>query len=100
LGGENVAGGKLKEIGTTHWNSPNDATDDYNFTALLAGVHLRDGSAFGSIGTYNYYWSSTFLNNIGGFPTYSSRDLSYDNLTFPPNDFNTDHGLSVRCIKD
>jgi uncharacterized protein (TIGR02145 family) len=34
LGGANVAGGQLKEIGTIHWNSPNTgATNTTNFNA-------------------------------------------------------------------
>jgi len=44
LGGVLVAGGKLKETGTTHWNSPNlDATNTSGFTWLGAGYRSING---------------------------------------------------------
>jgi len=58
LGGENVAGGKLKERGTAHWKSPNTgATNESGFTALQGGKRDCNG-IFDWIGDYAFWWSS------------------------------------------
>lgn len=59
LGGEGVAGGKLKEAGTAHWQSPNTgATNETGFTALPGGYRYDDGS-FDGIGDGGFWWSAT-----------------------------------------
>jgi uncharacterized protein (TIGR02145 family) len=59
LGGESVAGGKLKEEGTTHWKYPNEgATDEYGFAALPSG--FRDGSGFFIyIKELSFWWTAS-----------------------------------------
>ena len=59
LGGDNSAGGPLKEAGTTHWASPNaGATNSSEFSALPGGVRSGDGTFADSSG-WGYWWSST-----------------------------------------
>lgn len=94
LGGR--IGGKLKEIGTNHWNNPNKgATNESGFTALAAGDRASDGT-FNFIGKHAFYWSSSNYNN--GFAW--NRKLYYDNSGINRYFLPMQCGFSVRCIKD
>lgn len=96
LGGETVAGGKLKETGTTHWGSPNTgATNQSGFTALPGGNRFDDGS-FDYIGQYGQWWSSTEYNANSAW----SRDMGYYFKTLDRGYYSKLSGYSVRCIKD
>lgn len=58
LGGENVAGGKMKETGTTRWDSPNTgATNESGFKALSGECRLFGDDSI-QIGNTGYWWSS------------------------------------------
>ncbi len=58
LGGESVAGGKMKETGLAHWQSPNaGATNSSGFSALPGGSY--GGGSFYRLGSNGYWWSST-----------------------------------------
>jgi uncharacterized protein (TIGR02145 family) len=97
LGGENIAGGKLKETGTTHWLSPNTgATNETGFTALPGGFRYYDGPFYLVVGSYSIWWSSTQYDT--GFAWF--RDLNYDESIVGRNVRNKDHSFSVRCLKD
>ena len=61
LGGEAVAGGKLKEKGTAHWRAPNTAaTNETGFTALPGGHrgHVSD-DIFNDLYDIGHWWSAT-----------------------------------------
>lgn len=95
LGGNAIAGGKLKEIGTTHWTTPNiGATNSSGFTALPGGH--GGGGSFASIGQFNYLWSSTAYSSMDAVAHY----LDYNNEYFNAYYFDKRDGFSVRCIKD
>lgn len=96
LGGTSVAGGKLKETGTTHWSSTTSATNESGFTAVGAGYRLDTSGAFGGLQTYMTFWTSVAFD---ASQSYSSTLKASDGTigTVPsPNKF----GKTVRCIKD
>lgn len=96
LGGEDAAGGKLKEIGTSHWNSPNvGATNETGFTALPGGVRNTDGQ-FLDLGSNGYWWSSSEYDAIYAW----YRDMIYDDHWVNRFKYLKGLGFSVRCIKD
>ncbi|MBV5329787.1 MAG: hypothetical protein JZU65_19525 [Chlorobium sp.] len=97
LKGESTAGNKLKEAGTTHWNSPNTgATNESGFTALPGGYRDGYNGSFLNMGIVGVFLTPT----ITIINTIAIRGGSYDSTVFGKGDcFNKD-GLSVRCIKD
>jgi uncharacterized protein (TIGR02145 family) len=97
LGGESVAGGKLKETGLIHWADPNTgATNETGFTALPGGARSFDGT-YSLIGLYDYWWSSTEDSNT---PLAWGRCVYYNYTKVGRSYLNKQNGFSVRCIKD
>jgi uncharacterized protein (TIGR02145 family) len=101
LGGETVAGGKLRSTGLQYWVSPNqDATNESGFSGLPGGYRYIFGT-FNYFGYYGSWWSSTeidtgtawyrlLLFNDGS--VYSTEASSYGNFKH--------RGFSVRCLRD
>ena len=97
LGGETVAGGEMKEAGTSHWTTPNTAaTNSSGFAGLPGGIRRTSGSS--AIGDFGFWWSST---EYGYGTTYAWYRLLYYNGSFIGSDhYGKTAGFSVRCIKD
>lgn len=95
-GGESIAGGKLKETGTTHWASPNTGADDaYGFTGLPGG-YLIDSKGFANRTNTGFFWSSA---------TYSSTHSAYLKMEYNISGIVKANapkygGMSVRCVRD
>jgi len=96
LGGNLVAGGAMKEVGYTHWLSPNTgATNSSGFAGLPGGA--RGGNiSFCFIGYEGYWWSST---------EYITSSALYRGLNFNVSDLFRGYGsktvgFSVRCLRD
>ncbi len=96
LEGASIAGGKLKETGTSHWKTPNkDASDDYNFTALPGGYRAKDSTYYYQ-GLEGYWWLET---------EYSENTARYFNMKYEYGNLfqaytNKKNGMSIRCVKN
>jgi uncharacterized protein (TIGR02145 family) len=93
LGGESVAGTKMKSVGTQYWQSPNSGTNESGFNGLPGGN--RSGN-FLSLGVWGYWWSSTEFNS-GGAWLYS---LNYLYTQAVKNNPAKVFGYSIRCINN
>jgi uncharacterized protein (TIGR02145 family) len=101
LGGEEVAGGKMKATGTIQdntglWLSPNiGATNESGFTGLPGGARYNSG-AFNNIGDTAFWWSSTeYDSEFALFRSVEAVDIVVNRIIN-----NKTYGLSVRLIKD
>ncbi len=66
LGGPNIAGGKMKETGTSHWNSPNgEATNSSGFNALPGGIYSDVMGEFNDLGKHAFFITSTPEQSTG-----------------------------------
>jgi uncharacterized protein (TIGR02145 family) len=103
LGGDSIAGGVLKETGSTHWVDPNwGASNESGFTALPGGGRYPDGR-FSRMWDEGHWWSVTEFfyppsernATLAWFSTINYRDskVSRDNGT-------KNCGFSVRCLMD
>lgn len=92
-----VAGGKLKEADTIHWESPNaGANNSSGFTALPGGYRSSYGS-FDGIGNSGYWWtSSEYLDTTKAW--YYSMNHNWAYVISYVSDKRK--GFSIRCIKE
>lgn len=119
LGGNEIAGIKMKEEGTTNWNAYNaskdtlpfvisktkieksnykytEASNESGFTALPSGYRDYNKGKFKSINENTIFWSNTKLNNelVNG-QLLNSNYNGVNRGAYKPNS-----GFCVRCIKN
>jgi uncharacterized protein (TIGR02145 family) len=96
LGGQSVAGGKMKSTGTQYWISPNTgATNSSGWSGLPGGYRGASGP-FATIGYYGGWWSSTEGSTDGAW----LRLLDYSNGGVNRGNYGKTVGFSVRCVRD
>lgn len=96
LGGVDLAGGKMKEIGTNNWKTPNkEGVNKSLFTALPGGFRSVNG-VFTDLGENGFWWSTTeYSPGIAWF-----RNLNYEVDDLIVDYYGVEGGFSIRCLKD
>ncbi len=96
LGGEALAGSKMKQTVFTTWDYPNlGATNETGFTALPAGFRNSVDGTFFDTGMYGYFWSSTTYG-VSAWVRYAV----YDDMSLYRYNYLHSDGISVRLIKN
>lgn len=94
--GDSVAGNKMKEAGTAHWESPNTgATNASGFSVLPGGNRYLNGYS-STLGIYAYFWSAAESSSGSAW----SRNLNSNNSDVYRNNYYKAYGFSVRCVRD
>lgn len=96
LGGADLAGGKLKEKGTVHWQSPNiGASNESGFNALPGGYRFYEGN-FEDLGLSAFWWADPEGSTVSA----GVVRLTYDSAKVNRYQWVQNLGMSVRCVKD
>jgi len=90
-------GGKLKDEGTVHWNSPNTgATNESGFSALPGGYRSYFTGTFNEVNSNASFWTSWEYNPSGAW----SRKLGHNTSAIHRYNLIKNYGFSIRCVKD
>jgi uncharacterized protein (TIGR02145 family) len=95
LDSQPVAGGQLKQTGTTLWNAPNTAArNSQRFNAIPGGLLRGDSATFEGIGQSANFWTSSSALSLANFYklNFNSAELLIQTAIFS-------YGFSVRCLR-
>lgn len=100
LGGDTVAGNKLREVGIAHWPAPNTGSNNASgFTALPGGYRSSIGIEYGFEGLLSeaLFWTST-LSAVDYAWSFSVRYYYFNTVYVGYSRLS--NGYSIRCIKN
>lgn len=96
LGGEEIAGDKLKTTGNQFWASGNHSTNESEFSAMPGGLRFPNDGSFNSMTGWGYWWTSTSRSGDSGYRVSMFCSHSFAEI----GSFGKQSGYSVRCVKD
>ncbi|MFN0188266.1 MAG: FISUMP domain-containing protein [Bacteroidia bacterium] len=99
LGGDSIAGDKMKETGTSHWlSTTGTVTNSSDFTALPGGMR-GNPTGFNNLYTSGVFWSSTVWGS-SAFPRAYTFSLQATSSALHQSVAVGNCGFAVRCVKD
>ncbi len=96
LGGTAIAGGKMKEADTNHWENPNEGADNSSLLTVLPAGYISSGASFYK-GYDAVFWTTAEYYGV------DARYVFLDNTTTRGVIYNEgvkENNFSVRCIKN
>jgi len=109
LGGDSIAGAKMKEAGLAHWSATTNAVDNASSFTGLPGGFRGNPMGYTHLGTRGQFWSTTSIGSSGfqrsyymalsSFGNTLAASSLYDN-SLTPSIAVSNCGMSVRCISD
>jgi len=108
LGGSNVAGGRAKETGLSHWHTPNTgATNSSGFLSIPGGARYVNASPLSPVtfSGQSYYsdWWTTSITGISALfveTSYNSEIMYRDGFLGGVGYYDPRTGYAIRCVKN
>lgn len=92
-----LAGGKLKETGLTHWNTPNTgASNSSGFSAVGSGFRSYFDGSFVNLKVAANYWTASGYDATTAHNAYVRYDEAASNTVI----YLKNSGYAIRCVKD
>jgi len=99
LGGDTVAGDKLKEAGTIHWLATESTVDNSSSFTALPGGFRGNPTNFINMGLQGVFWSATPWGS-SAFQRAYCFILKAENSSLSESVGVANCGMSVRCLKN
>ena len=101
-----IEGGKMKEVGTVHWQPPNTgATNESGFSGLPGGYRVTSGTFYSGIQRITFiirgiWWSSTEYSPESNLKASWVKALCDDHARIYRGGSANGFAISVHCIRD
>ncbi len=97
LGGEDIAGSKMKEI-SKYWNSLNEESSNESGFSALPGGYLEDpdDTSYPFMGEIGFFWSTKEKSGSSAWFRY----VKFDGNLLKAGNGDKKFGMSVRCLKE